>query len=145
MLDSHTGESISEANKQLLRRWFEEVWNQRRGESIDAMLSPHARVYGLGGDSDPIGPAEFKTFHRGFCDAFPDIHIVVHDTIAEGDKVAVRWTVEVTHLGGGLGFPATGKRATMEGTTIATVKDGLIDGGWNFMDMTAFIAGLKTQ
>jgi steroid delta-isomerase-like uncharacterized protein len=136
---------MSEANKQLLHRWFEEVWNQRRESSIDAMLTPECRVYGLGnGDEEMIGPEGFKTFHRSFCEAFPDLHVTVNDTIAEGNKIAVRWTVTMTHLGDGLGFPASGKQVSMEGSTIGIVKDGKLDAGWNHMDITGLFAKLKS-
>ena len=137
---------MSEANKQLVRRWFEEVWNQRRESLIDVMLTADVRAFGLGdGGATLIGPEGFKTFYRSFSAAFPDLHITVHDMIAEGDKVAVRWSANMTHLGNGLGFPPSGKKAILEGTTIVTIKDGRIDEGWNYMDMTGLITSLKTQ
>lgn len=136
---------MSEANKQLMRRWFEEVWNQRKESAIEAMLTPGCRAHGVGeGGGTLIGPEGFKTFYRAFSSAFPDMHITIDDLIAEGDKVAVRWTGKMTHLGDGLGFPATGKKAGVEGTTIVIVKDGRIDEGWNHLDMTGLITKLKT-
>ena len=102
---------MSEANKQLVQRWFEVVWNQRSETGIDAILSPECRAHGLSGaDSPLIGSEGFKKFHRNFCRAFPDLKVEVQDTIAEYDKVAARWTTTMTHLGDGLGFPASGKR-----------------------------------
>jgi steroid delta-isomerase-like uncharacterized protein len=135
---------MSEANKQLLRRWFEEVWNQRKESAIEDMLTPGCRVHGLGGDAVLIGPEGFKTFHRTFCGAFPDLRVTVDDTIAEGDKVAIRWTATMTHLGDGLGFPPSGKKVSLEGSTIAVIKDGKIDEGWNHMDITGLFVKLKT-
>ncbi len=136
---------MSEANKQLARRWFEEVWNQRKESAIEAMMTPGCRAHGLGvGDAALVGPEGFKTFHRSFCGAFPDLRVTVDDTIAEGDKVAIRWTATMTHLGDGLGFPASGKKVSMDGSTIAIVKDGKIDEGWNHMDITGLFVKLKT-
>jgi steroid delta-isomerase-like uncharacterized protein len=135
---------MSDANKQLMRRWFEEVWNQRNESAIEAMLTPDCRVHGLGGgDAAMIGPEGFKTFYRSFCGAFPDLRVTVDDTIAEGDKVAIRWTATMTHLGDGLGFPASGKKTSMDGSTIGVIKDGKIDEGWNHMDITGLFAKLK--
>jgi steroid delta-isomerase-like uncharacterized protein len=135
---------MSEANKQLARRWFEEVWNQRNESAIEAMLTAGCRIHGLGGgDEALIGPEGFKTFYRGFCAAFPDLRVTVDDTIAEGDKVAIRWTATMTHLGDGLGFPASGKKVSMDGSTIGVIKDGKIDEGWNHMDITGLFAELK--
>jgi steroid delta-isomerase-like uncharacterized protein len=136
---------MSEANRQLARRWFEEVWNQRKESAIEAMLIPGCRAHGLGGGvATLIGPEGFKTFHRSFCGAFPDLRVTVHDTIAEGDRVAIRWTATMTHLGDGLGFPASGKKVSMDGSTIVVIKDGKIDQGWNHMDLTGLFAELKT-
>jgi steroid delta-isomerase-like uncharacterized protein len=135
---------MSEANKQLARRWFDEVWNQHKESTIDAMLTSDCRAHGLGGDSALVGPQGFKTFHRSFCAAFPDLRVTIDDIIAEDDKVAARWTATMTHLGDGLGFPASGKKVSMDGSTIVAIKDGKIDEGWNHMDITGLFAKLKT-
>jgi steroid delta-isomerase-like uncharacterized protein len=135
---------MSEANKQLARRWFEEVWNQRNESAIEAMLTPGCRAHGLGGsDAALIGPEGFKTFHRSFCQAFPDLRVTVHDTIAEGDRVAIRWTATMTHLGDGLGFPASGRKVSLEGSTIVNIRGGKMDEAWNHMDITGLFATLK--
>ncbi|HAF13910.1 MAG TPA: hypothetical protein DHU55_16545 [Blastocatellia bacterium] len=74
----------------MLRRWFEEVWNKGRADAIDEMFAADGVAQGLSGDpSAPLrGPAGFKLLHDQFRGAFPDIEVVVEDTIAEGDKVA---------------------------------------------------------
>lgn len=137
---------MSEANKQLISRWFEEVWNQRSEAAIEAMLSRDAEVHGLPEpDSVLKGPEEFKTLHRAFCEAFPDMHVTVDDTITEGDRAAVRWSVEMTHTGDGLGFPASGKRARVKGMSIVTIKGGKIEEGWNYADMGRLFAELRTE
>jgi steroid delta-isomerase-like uncharacterized protein len=136
---------MSEANKQLARRWFEEVWNQRKESAIDSMLTPGCRIHGLGGgDETLVGPEGFKTFHRSFCGAFPDLRVTVDDIVTEGDRVAIRWTATMTHLGDGLGFSPSGKKVSMEGSTFGVIKDGKIDEGWNQMDITGLFAKLKT-
>jgi predicted ester cyclase len=107
-------------------------------------LTADCRAYGRGGDAVLIGPEGFKTFHRSFCGAFPDLRVTVDDVFAEGDKVAIRWGATMTHLGDGLGFPPSGKKVSMDGSTILAVKDGNIDEGWNHMDITGLFAKLKT-
>jgi steroid delta-isomerase-like uncharacterized protein len=134
---------MSEENKQLVRRWFEEVWNQKSEGAIDAMLSPEGKAHGFPQeDSVLVGPEDFKTIHRSFLGAFPDLHIAIEDAIAEGDKVAVRWTVTATHRGDHLGFAATGKRIGLNGSSIVVIKDGKIHDAWNFMDMGGLFARL---
>jgi len=80
---------MNDDNKRLARRWFEEVWNQNRESVIDELLSPEGVGFGLAAtDTEIHGPTEFKPFVRNMRDAFPDLHIAVEDTVAEGDKVA---------------------------------------------------------
>jgi steroid delta-isomerase-like uncharacterized protein len=137
---------MSEANKHLLRRWFEQVWNQKSEAAIDEMFSKNGKSHGFPeADSVLTGPESFKAVHRTFCGAFPDIHVDIKDIIAEGDRVAVRWRVSATHGGDHLGFPATGKKATLDGSTFVTVKDNEIMDGWNQMDLQALMQRLQAN
>lgn len=135
---------MSEANKLLLKRWFEQVWNQKSEAAIDEMFSPQGKSHGFPDpDSVLVGPEAFKTVHRTFCGAFPDVHVDVEEIITEGDHVAVRWQVAMTHRGDHLGFPASHKKATLAGSTFAIVKDNQIVEGWNYMDLQALMQKLQ--
>lgn len=135
---------MSEANKQLARRWFEEVWNEKTEAAIDEMYHPEGRAYGLpDAQSVLVGPEEFKKFHRNQVGAFPDLHFELKDVIAEGDRVAIRWFATMTHLGDQLGFPASGKSATLEGSSFLGIRDGKIFEGWNQMEMQGLLEYLK--
>jgi predicted ester cyclase len=135
---------MSEQNKQLTRRWFEQVWNQQREEAIDEMFAQGGKAYGF---PEPhsvlVGPESFKSVHRLFLGAFPDLHIAVNEIVAEGDKVAVTWTATMTHLGDSLGFAPTMKKETLHGSSFLTVRDGQIHEGTNYMEMQALILRLK--
>jgi steroid delta-isomerase-like uncharacterized protein len=128
---------MSEQNKNLVRRWFEEVWNQGRLSAIPELYIQSGRAHGFP-DPDAVinSPEEFAENCKAFCQAFPDIRIVVDDLIAEGDKVAVRWTATMTHTGDGLGFPATSKKVGVSGSSFLTCGNGQILEGWNYMDLT---------
>jgi steroid delta-isomerase-like uncharacterized protein len=133
---------MSATPEDVVRRWFEEVWNQGRFETIDELYAADGIAHGLGEPgADVRGPAGFRPFAERFRSAFPDIRITVVDTIAEGEKIATRWTATLTHTGDQLGVPATGKQATVDGMTIAYVRDGQIVESWNNWD----IAGLMRQ
>jgi steroid delta-isomerase-like uncharacterized protein len=136
--------SQAEANEQLMRRWFEEVWNEKKEAAIDEMLAEDSVAYGLP-DPDAVvrGPEQFREFYRVFCGAFPDLQIRVEDVIASGDRVAGRWRMTGTHLGGHLGFPATAKKVALEGVSIAVIRDGKLKEGWNMMDMGHFFESLR--
>lgn len=113
---------MSEQNKELVRRWFEEVWNQRREETIDELLAADSVSRGIG--HEPIhGPPEFKRFHRAFLSAFSQVEIEVVDLVAEDDKVAAHCRGRVTML--------DGRTGTVEGGGIVRIRDGQIAEGWN--------------
>jgi predicted ester cyclase len=137
---------MSEANRQLTRRWFDEVWNQRNSAAIDAMFAPLGKSHGFPEpDSVLVGPQAFKEIHHRFCGAFPDLHIALEDIICEGNRVAVRWSSTMTHLGDHLGFPASRKNAALYGSSFLIMESGLIVEGWNFMEMNALIQSLRQE
>ena len=127
---------MSEENKALFRRWFEEVWNQGRAEAIDEMFAEDGVAHGLADASgaELRGPAHFREFHRSFRTAFPDIRVTVEDVIAEGDKVAGRCSARATHRADSLGFAATDRPVAFEGMSIVRIHDGQIVEAWNNFD-----------
>lgn len=131
-----TDQNLLEANKALFKRWFEEVWNKGRADAIDEMLAPEAICHGLSDDPEKplIGPADFKPFHQAFRGAFPDIEVVVEDTIAEGDKVAGRCSVRGRHTGDHLGVAASNAQVEFSGIGIGRTKDGKFVEVWNSFD-----------
>jgi steroid delta-isomerase-like uncharacterized protein len=139
-----TGVLMSTANRELVHRWFEEVWNKQREEAIDEMFAPGGKCYGLPEtNSVLIGPDKFKEVHRHFLSAFPDLHIAVQDAICEDDRVAVTWVANMTHLGDNFGFAPTFQKVTLEGCSVLVVRDGQIHEGKNYMEMEALILRLK--
>ena len=127
---------MSEKNKALIRRWFEEVWNQGRAGAISELLAEDGIVHGLSEDAaNPLrGPAGFLPFHAQFREAFPNIEVVVEDQIAEGDLVATRCSVQGRHTGDSLGFAATQAPVEFTGVAITRIKDGKIVEAWNNFD-----------
>jgi len=86
---------MSEENKEVLRRWFDEVWNNGRADVIEELFDVNGIAHGLSDDpSNPIrGPRDYRPFYEVFRQAFPNLKIVIEDMIAEGDKVAARCSV----------------------------------------------------
>jgi predicted ester cyclase len=137
---------MSTANRELVQRWFEEVWNKQSEDAIDEMFAPGGKSYGFPEPSSIlIGPDKFKETHRFFLGAFPDIHITVHDVISEGDRVAVTWVANMTHLGDSLGFAPTLQKVSLEGCSVLVVSNGQIHEGKNYMELRALINRLKAS
>lgn len=135
---------MSEENKALIRRWFEEVWNKGREDAIDEMFAADGIAHGLMDESGaPMrGPIDFKPFFRSFRTAFPDIEVIVEDTVSEGDKVAARCRVRGKHQSDTLGFAATKQPMDITGITIVRVRDGKIVGAWNNFDFMSMFRQL---
>ena len=141
---------MSEENKTLMRRWFEEVWNRGRAEAIDELFAEDGVAHGLEGTAggELRGPSDFRAFHQRFRESFPDIEVEVVDTISEGDKVAALCTVRGRHQGDALGFGPTGQTVEFAGMTFVRVRDGQIVEAWNnfdFMSMYQQLGALRLQ
>jgi steroid delta-isomerase-like uncharacterized protein len=119
----------------LIRRWFDEVWNQGNTKTIDELFPDHAVMWGVGRpEQSSRGAAEFKGFHQTMRDACPNVNIVLDHVVEQGNTAFARWTVTATHTGDGLGIPPTNRKLKIQGMTACRVKDGKIIEGWNLWD-----------
>jgi len=127
-------------NVELMRRWFKEVWNEGRTQTISDLLAPNSIGIGQLEDGSPLrGPAEFVPFVERIRGAFPDINVVVEDAFGAKDKVVLRWSATMTHRGDHLGMPASGKRVQMTGITIARIANKKIIEGWDNWDQLGML------
>src|SRR5690349_3833602 len=121
--------STPHENARLARRWFQEVWNERRAETIHELLLPDSVGHLEGGDV--VGPHAFAAVHAEFLKAFPEFRVTVEDTLAQGDQVVVRWSLTGRHHGEGFGRAATGKEVRCRGMTWMRLRDGKLVEGWD--------------
>src|SRR5262249_9522000 len=124
---------MSQSPEAVVREWFEQLWNQKKIDTIDRLFAADGMPHGLTGDTMK-GPEGFRTFYSNFSAAFPDIHIDVLRTIVQGEFVVAHNRATGNHAGDTLGFRATGRNTVFEGVTIVRVVDGKIVEGWNFYD-----------
>jgi steroid delta-isomerase-like uncharacterized protein len=127
---------MSNASKQLIHRWFDEVWNNGRADAIEEMFDENGIAHGLSDDpANPIkGPRGYRPFYETFRQAFPNLKVVVEDTVAEGDKVAARCSVRGKHEGEFMGREASQAPVEFTGITIVRIADGKIVEAWNNFD-----------
>jgi steroid delta-isomerase-like uncharacterized protein len=125
-----------EENKALIRRWLQEVWNEKKPEVIDELLTPDVKAHGMGPNGTVLtGPAAFRSAYDALTGAFPDVEVTVELMIASGDTVATYLTARATHGGDHLGVPATGAKVTFPVMSMARIVDGKIVEGWNVLDL----------
>lgn len=127
---------------ELARRWFEQLWNQKRGEVIEEFVGPQSECEAAAGLLR--GPDAFRSaVFEPFIAAFPDLHVEVVGTIEEGDQVVVRWTATGTHTGPGLGFPASDRSINVRGMTWIRFAEGKFAQGWDCWNVREMIESLK--
>jgi steroid delta-isomerase-like uncharacterized protein len=127
-----------EENVVLMRRWFKEVWNEGKSQTIYDLMDENGIAVGQDQPGVEIrGPREFEMFVNRIRGAFPDQKITLEDAFGADDKVVIRWSAEMTHTGDQLGFPATNKRVKVTGISIAQFDNGKIVRGWDNWDQLA--------
>lgn len=117
---------MSTKNKHIVRRLYEEVWNQRKLDLVAELISPSHALHDPNISGSQIGPEAYKQLVARFTTAFPDLHFDIEDMFSEKDKLVVSWTVSGTHQGEYEGIPPTGKEISVDGITINYLADGKI-------------------
>jgi len=120
-------------------RWFEEVWNEGKLDAVDNLATPDAKCYGFPQPESVLDREGFKEYVLEFRRSFTHVHLSVDETVAEDERVAVRWTGTMQHTGSGLGFPPTGRTVNVHGMSMLHLRGELISEGWNALDLGSII------
>ena len=127
--------SVAEDNKNLVRRLYQEFWNEKDESIVDELYAADFVDHIPGLPPELLtGPVGLKRNAATMHTAFPDAHYTIDDILADGDKVVTRWTVQATHQGEMNGIPATGKRVTVTAMTIDRITDGKVVESWTIFD-----------
>jgi len=129
-------------NKALERRYFE-AFNKGKDAvmaATDELYSKDFVFHGATGE-ELHGLKAIKKYVDEMLHMFPDVHMTIDDLVAEGDKVAVRFTVTGTHKGEFMGIPATNKKVTIWSIQIDRFARGKFVESWERTD----IPGLMQQ
>lgn len=131
----------TEDNKATVRRFYEEVFNQKKLVAIDEFSDPsyldHTAPSGL-----PSGIEGQKQLIGMYLTAFPDLHLTVEELIADQDKVVSRWSGSGTHQGKFLGIPPTGKQVTTTGMEIIRIAGRKFVEHWMELDALGLLQQL---
>jgi steroid delta-isomerase-like uncharacterized protein len=117
---------MSERNKALVHRLFDEVWNAGRVDRVEELYA-HDFV----ADYRPYAPLRrghdaIRGMVRRAWETYPDFHEELLQLIAEGDKVLVHLAISGTHLGPMGPIPPTGKKIRIEEMIVLTIADGKV-------------------
>lgn len=126
-----------EQNKAMVRRFFEEVWNQGKDDVIDEIFAPTVIFNG-----QSITREALKRALAGRRAAFTDIHVTVEDQVAEGDKVSTRRTWRARHHGPYRGVVPTGKQVTWTQISVVRFSEGRVVEDWAVGDELSILQQL---
>jgi steroid delta-isomerase-like uncharacterized protein len=113
----------AETNKLIMRR-FTEFINTASEKLAEELISSDA-IFHVPGRPEPMrGPAGYLTIIGMMRGGFPDIQWTLEDMIAEGDKVAARFTMRGTHKGVFFGIPSTGKKIAVQAMNFYRLSGG---------------------
>jgi predicted ester cyclase len=117
---------LTSKNKALMRRVYDEMWNQARTSLADEIFDR---------------PQSVESFVSRFLSSFPDLQHTVEEMIAEGDRVVVRFTARGTHRGQWMHFAPTEISIQYTGVTLARIAGDKISEHHTWWDK----AGLMEQ
>lgn len=124
-----------EANKEVVRRVFLEIFNEGKLALAEDLCSPDTLLHSPTLTEPGVGPEGIRQFVQTLRTGFPDLHIEIEDLIGERDKVVARWrSTRQTHLGFYQEIPPTGKSVQMTGIDIFRVVDGTVREIWLEID-----------
>jgi len=135
-------DKIVTANKELVRRFYKEVYVDWNMALVDEVVSPQFTSHDWPKGS-PTGPEGFRNFYSAIRSALPDARYEVDDLIAEGDKVVVRWRLLGTHKGDFRGIAATGREIALKGIAIYRVEAGKLMERWVVADLHGLLEEIR--
>lgn len=123
---------MSRINKKIVHKLYETFWNRADWTLADEIL--HADYVGYVAHlPEPLrGPESLKHFAALFHAFFPDLHFTVEDQIAEGDRVASRWTARSRHFG---------PHQMINGISIHRLEGGRVAETWDNWDAIGLLQG----
>jgi steroid delta-isomerase-like uncharacterized protein len=121
---------MSEGNKNIVRRLFEEVWNKGNTLIADELFTPNYAHHDPSTPDVGRGPESEKKRVILYRSAFPDLHLAIEDLLTEGETVITRWSCKGTHKGDLSGIAPTGKQVHMSGISIIRFVNNRMAESW---------------
>lgn len=136
-------ETMTEKHKAVVRRFNQEVIGEGNLESFKELMDEQFvnRSAPEGMNNGPDGMIYF--FNEILRPAMPDVHVTIHQQVAEGDLVTTRKTISGTHTGALLGIPATGRAVNIDVIDIVRIKDGKYFEHWGITSLPEVLSQLQ--
>lgn len=127
------------SNEATIERLFTGVWDGTNPSTADELVHEDYVIHDREAAASVRGPELYKALAAATRDIFPDAEFTIDDTIVDGDRVAVRWTMVGTHEGAADGVEPTGERVTMDAIEIDRFEDGRLRETWTRSDQLGLL------
>lgn len=121
----------TQEQKKLLKRWFREILEQGDLSTVEDLIDPYITFYGQGGDLGLQGRNSFVRWLQRYRMMFSNQVWMVHDVIAEGEKIVVRYSGYATYKGGISEIDSTNQRIMESGVFIMRLENDQIQEVWS--------------
>ena len=130
-------------NKDAVRRFNAEVIENGDASAFEALMAPgfinHSAPPGM-----PDGPeGMWNTFQHILRPALSDLKVVIHDQVAEGDKVTTRKTITGVHSGMLMGIPPTGRPVSIDVIDVVRLQEARYAEHWGINTLPSVLAQLR--
>ena len=136
--------SSTTANKALVRRYIEQIWNRGDLAAIEQLVAEGFAGHDPATRGEPRGQADLHALINTYRTALPDVQITVDQQVAQGDWVVTRWTACGTHQGRLWAIGPTGRRVAVSGLSLHCVRAGKLTEEWTSFDALALVQHLWT-
>jgi predicted ester cyclase len=134
----------TEENKAIVRRFLEGIFSQGNPDVVDELAAPGFVVHDPSSEAGEVDAQGVKESIAWSHSAFPDLRVTIEDQVAEGGKVATRWTVRGTHQGEMMGAAPTGNQVTFTGTQTDYISGGKLVESWSNWDTLGMLRQIGT-
>ena len=129
-------------NKAIVRRFYEELWNERKIEIAAEIIAPdcvtHQLRAGIDDGGTPRPPEIIREHVAAWLIGFPDLHFTIEQLIAEGDRVVSLSRMRGTHTGTWLGIAPTHREVSLPMIVIQRIARGKIAEDWVLVESLGF-------
>src|SRR5829696_1473330 len=122
--------ATTDQNVAIARRLELEVWGEGRLDVLDEIAAETYTVHDIGLGRTITGRPAVREDMLRFRSALAVEEVVLHDVVASGDQVTVRWTLRATHVGEYDGMAATGREVEARGVDLLQIEHARLIESW---------------
>ncbi|RXJ69672.1 hypothetical protein CRV08_02920 [Halarcobacter ebronensis] len=135
---------MKNTNKELVKRYYDEIWNKQNREAIDELLDDDITFRGTL-NIETQGKKEFEEYMTNILTAIPNLYHGIEMMVEENGIIAVRAVYNGTHKGKLFNYEPTNNRIKYNGASFFRFKDGKISNIWVLGDLISLYEQLEQK